>query len=111
MIKGKHKQAPHKHARPDGGDAFFPDPSGGPARTKDPLAEELAEEFLTSATSAEESLPEALDQEVPEESGGPFVISKAKDEFAKDVDASNPRGAKREPFPTANAVPVKKKKK
>src|SRR5262249_54968265 len=113
MTKGsKHKHAAPaaRHGRPDSGDAFLRDPGEGPARTKDDLAEELAEEFLHSATSAEESLPEALQDEVPEELGGPFVPSSGKREFAKGVDASNPRGAKKEAFPTPNAVPRERKR-
>src|SRR5437588_587914 len=98
MTKGskqKHAAAHVKQGRPDSGDAFLPDPGEGPARVKDDLAEELAEEFLQSATSAEESLPDALDSEVPEDMGGPFVPSSGKQEFAKGVDGSNPRGAKK----------------
>jgi hypothetical protein len=111
MTKGSnHKPAPVRHTRPDSADAFIPDPGDGPARIKDDLAEELAEEFLTSATSAEESLPDALDREVPEDSGGPFVPSTGKQEFARGVDASNPRGAEKEAFPTANAAAPRRKK-
>jgi hypothetical protein len=112
MTKGtKHKHpVPVKHGRPDSGDAFLRDPGEGPAHTKDDLAEELAEEFLLSATSAEESLPDALEGEVPEELGGPFVPSSGKREFAKGVDASNPKGARKEAFPTANAIPSDKKR-
>jgi hypothetical protein len=111
MTKGtKHKAHPAHHGRPDSGDAFFPDPGEGPAHTKDDLAEELAEGFLTSATSAEESLPDVLEGEVPEEMGGPFVPTTGKQEFAKGVDASNPRGAKKEAFPTPNAIPRERKR-
>jgi hypothetical protein len=69
-------------------------------RTKDGLAEELAEEFVESATSGEEEAEEELNQGVPEDEGGPFVVSNAQTEFASGTDASNPKGAKREPFPT-----------
>ncbi len=111
MTKGsKHKAPPPRHVRPDSGDAFLPDPGEGPAHTKDDLAEGLAEGFLTSATSAEESLPDVLEGEVPEELGGPFVPSTGKQEFAKGVDGSNPRGAKKEAFPTPNAVPRERKR-
>jgi hypothetical protein len=110
MTKGsKHKPpSPARHERPDSGDAFLPDPGEGPARIKDDLAEELAEEFLTGATAGE-SLADALDGEVPEEQGGPFVPSTGKQEFARGTDESNPRGAKKEPFPMANGVPRAKK--
>jgi hypothetical protein len=111
MTKGpKHKHPVARHERPDSGDAFIPDPGEGPARIKDDLAEELAEEFLTSATSAEESLPDALDSELPEEQGGPFVLSSGKQEFARGTDASNPPDAKKEAFPTPNAVPRARKR-
>lgn len=97
----KKNHAPKVHARPrsDDGNAFFPDPAGGPARVKDDLAEELAEEFLASATSGEETGEEAHERIVPEERGGPFVPSTAKREFAYDTDASNPPDAERAPFP------------
>jgi len=69
-------------------------------RSDDDLAENLGEEFVESATSGENQEEEVLDQEVPEERGGPFVESTAGTEFAWGTDASNPKGAKREPFPT-----------
>lgn len=100
-TKTKSKTAPlHIGARMDGGDAFIRDPGSGPAHTKDDLAENLAEQFLSAATSAEEVTPDALDQEVPEESGGPFVVTSGSTEFARDTDASNIPGADREPFPS-----------
>lgn len=86
--------------RDDHADAFLPDPDGGPARTSDDLAEELAEEFLKSATSGEYVGEDELDQEVPEESGGPFVIHPAHFEFAQDVDDSNPIDGSREALPS-----------
>jgi hypothetical protein len=101
----KHKYAPVHHGRSDSGDAFFPDPGEGRAHTKDALAEELAEEFLSSATSGEPSLQENRDNEVTDEAGGPFITTTARQEFAKGIDASNPPGAKKEAFPTANAQP------
>lgn len=86
--------------RDDDANAFLPDPDGGPVRTRDGLAEELAEEFLLSATSGEYVAEDALDREVPEESGGPFVIHPARYEFALDVDGSNPADAAREALPS-----------
>jgi hypothetical protein len=105
--KRKHP-SPARHGRPDSGDAFLPDPGDGPARVRDDLAEDLAEEFLKSATSAEETFPDTLEAQVPEEEGGPFVITRGKDEFAKGVDESNPRGAKAEAFPRPNAGPQRR---
>jgi hypothetical protein len=70
------------------------------SRSKDDLAEILAEQFVERATTGEEEAEEMLDQEVPEERGGPFVPSTAGAEFAEGTDPSNPKGSKREPFPT-----------
>jgi hypothetical protein len=72
---------------------------GGKAKSKDPLAEELGENFVKSAVSGEEGLEDDLDEVTEEESGGPFVETSGGTEFADGTDASNPKGAKREPFP------------
>jgi hypothetical protein len=69
-------------------------------RSKDDLVEELGEEVVAEATSAEHEAEDILDQEVPEERGGPFVETTGAEEFAHGIDPSNPKGAKREPFPT-----------
>jgi hypothetical protein len=68
--------------------------------SKDDLAEELGEQAVETMTSGEDEGEDLADQDVPEERGGPFVVTTAGTEFAEGVDASNPRGAKREPFPT-----------
>jgi hypothetical protein len=68
-------------------------------RSRDDLVEELGEEFVTEATSAEHEGEDVLDQEVPEERGGPFVETTGDQEFGHGVDPSNPKGASREPFP------------
>src|SRR5260221_11252495 len=94
------KPPPHAHGRSDPGDAFFPDPGGGPATVSDDLAEDLAEGFLASATSAEEQGEDRHEQVVDEEVGGPFVPSTAGREFAEDADDTNPPRASREAFPT-----------
>jgi hypothetical protein len=80
-----------KHHSPrdarDDGDAFIPDvvrrggdlakPAlrGGPPsrRNVDDEAEAFAEEFIASATSADDTFEEARDEIVLEEIGGPFV--------------------------------------
>lgn len=87
--------------RRDNADAFFPDPGEGPALAPDDLAEELAEEFLTSATTGHEHGGAAYEQVVEEESGGPFVVSSKRREFAHGFDESNIKGAVPEAFPTA----------
>jgi hypothetical protein len=67
--------------------------------TGEPLAEEMGEAFLQSATSGEESEAERRDRILPEESGGPFVRTRASQEFAYDIDESNIAEATREPLP------------
>lgn len=70
------------------------------ARSNEPLAEQLGEEFVTSVTSGGDMGDELLEQESVEERGGPFVETSGRTEFALGTDASNPRSAEREPFPT-----------
>lgn len=62
-----------RRSRKDSGEAFLPDPGAGAAHTNDTLAENLAEEYLESATSGEERGEEALNELVTEEIGGPFI--------------------------------------
>lgn len=87
--------------RQDDGDAFFPDPENGPARVPDDLAEELAEGFLSSATSGEET--DDHERVVPEENGGPFIQTSGDAEFAEGTDDANPEDAEAEPFPNAGS--------
>ena len=86
------------HGRSDDGNAFMPDPGDGPARIRDDLAENLAEDYLQAATQGPE-VEEDLDQIVPEEFGGPFVETTAAEEFAQGNDDANPEDASREPLP------------
>ena len=86
------------HPRSDDGNAFMPDPGDGPARSRDDLAENLAEDYLQAATQGME-VEEDHDQIVPEELGGPFVETTAAEEFALDTDEANPEDASREPLP------------
>ena len=65
----------------------------------DPLADELAIELLEKLTSGEDGGVELRDAFHEEEIGGPFVTTSSGQEFADGVDASNPRRARREPFP------------
>jgi hypothetical protein len=65
----------------------------------DALANELAAETIEKMTSGEDGGVELRDEFVDEEIGGPFVESTAGQEFADDVDASNPKRSRREPFP------------
>jgi len=69
------------------------------AKTKDAFAEELGEDFVEIATSGEDDKQDVFNQSVPEDAGGPFVETSGKTEFAHGTDASNIKGATREPFP------------
>jgi hypothetical protein len=82
----------------DDEEAFLPS-----AIRRDALAEELGEGFLRSATGAEDDEEDALEQVVPEESGGPFIVTTGATEFANDTDESNPVDATREPFPRTSS--------
>jgi hypothetical protein len=73
------------------------------AKSADPLVEALGEEFVAAATSGEEGSLEDLNRGVPEELGGPFVVTRARTEFARGTDRSNPKDATREPFPKTSA--------
>jgi hypothetical protein len=73
------------------------------ARSSDPLAAALGEEFVEAATTGEDAGLEAFNEGIPEEDGGPFVMTRGRDEFAHGMDRSNPKGATREPFPRVSA--------
>jgi hypothetical protein len=76
------------------------------ARTNDSLAEEMGEAFITAATSGEESESDRHEEVAEEEWGGPFVITRAEEEFADGTDESNIAEATREPLPkTSRANP------
>jgi len=91
----------------DSGEAFLPDPRNkGPRKTnkgasRDSLAQQLGEEFVSSATNAEDVRDDARDATTPDELGGPFVEVDATEEFAGDADGSKPVDGTRGPFPTA----------
>jgi hypothetical protein len=85
--------------RSDDANAFIPDPEQGPARTSDDLAELLAEDFVESATRGNEVLEDDLDQPLSDEIGGPFVVTRAREEFAEGTDDSNPEDAEAAPLP------------
>jgi hypothetical protein len=102
-LPGRQRAAvdPEKLARADSADAFIRHPDDGPVEVDDDLAETLGEDFVHSATSGEDQTDEVLDQVVSEEIGGPFIETGAEDEFADDVDPSNPPDAEKEPLPRA----------
>lgn len=72
----------------------------GSNHKNDDVADLLGGETVRSMTSGEYDGEDEQDQIVEEERGGPFIETKAKDEFAYDRDKSNPKRATREPFPT-----------
>jgi len=98
----------NRGGRSDSGDAFFPDPGDGPARAPDDLAETLAEDFLQSATTGSDVDDEVMNQVVSEEIGGPFVETSSSEEFANDIDESNPEDAIPEGRPMAVSGIVEK---
>lgn len=96
---------PHNHNGPrrsDSGEAFLPDPSEGPMRLDDDMAEMFGEDFVLNATSGGGDAAEGqLEEIVPEEFGGPFLETTAAEEFAHGTDESNPEDAEAEPLPRA----------
>jgi hypothetical protein len=86
-----------EHApRPEEASAFV-----DKSRSRESLAELVGEEFVEGATSGEDVRLETLDRRTPEDEGGPFVVTRGRDEFARGSDESNPEDGTREPFPTA----------
>ncbi len=69
------------------------------ARSRDDLAEELGEEAVAEMTSGEDQRESLLDVQNEAETGGPFVGTPGRVEFARGTDESNPSSATREPFP------------
>ena len=67
--------------------------------SREPLASELGQAFVESATSGEESEPERRERILTEEDGGPFVSTRASQEYAYGLDESNIAEATREPLP------------
>ena len=100
------QQAQRDARRPamDDGDAFLRDSRRAPSRSRVALAESLAEGFVRSATSAEESGEDSRGAYFIEEVGGPFLEVPASQQLARGVDASNPKGATRAAFPSAQRV-------
>lgn len=92
--------------RSDDANAFMPDPLEGPAQIDDDIAESLAEEFVTAATSGQDPTEDQLDELTEEEFGGPFIVTSAGDELAGTVDSMNPEDATREPLPRVMSAMV-----
>ena len=75
-----------------------------PGLTSDDLAEGLGEEFVEGVTSGEDVAEDVRDEVLPEEEGGPFVITSARTEFAYDTDESNPSDAEPAALPTVSPI-------
>jgi hypothetical protein len=99
----KRRRAVRRAERTDDARAFIPDPSEGGQPPSEDLAELLGEDFIESATRGNDVMEDDLSRELPDEVGGPFVLTRDRDELAYDVDASNPPDAEREAFPRATA--------
>ena len=74
----KQRDARASATRPDGGEAFVPDPSGKHGSIKHGSltktdVESFAEEFIASATAGEPVEMDAGDEVIEEEWGGPFL--------------------------------------
>ncbi len=77
------------------------EPFVGRPRSGDPLAAALGEEFISAATTGDEVRLAELNERIPEDDGGPFIITRGREEFGRKRDGSNPPGSTREPFPLA----------
>lgn len=78
------KRTSVRKRKPKDGDAFIRE-SEQVTGTRDDLAEMLAEQYLVTAVSGEESHEEAFNEVVPEELGGPFLETEADSEFGRTV--------------------------
>ena len=90
---------PGKRGRPSGQAGAQRNLGEGASADAKRLAAAILEVLAGARTPTEAA--QALEQVVPEERGGPFVETTGGTEFAEGTDASNPKGAKPEPFPTA----------
>ncbi|WP_433927654.1 hypothetical protein AB3662_31680 [Sorangium cellulosum] len=94
-------------SRADDRNAFIPDPGDGPTEVVDEFAEQIAEQYLASATSGKGDTTEDYEDMVdPEELGGPFIITTAEQEMGYSRDSMNPDDAEVEPFPLVNRSPL-----
>ncbi|WP_437670705.1 hypothetical protein [Sorangium sp. So ce131] len=101
------KDARERAESSDDRDAFIPAPKDGPVEVVDEFAEQIAEQYLASATSGKGDLTEDYEDELdPEEIGGPFIITTAEQEIAYSRDSMNPEDAEVEPFPLVTRSPL-----
>lgn len=88
-----------KPQRSDDADAFIRESDHG-ATVHDDLAQHLAEEYLRSAASGEERDELSRDELLAEELGGPFIESRAEQEFGTTMTRAKP-----DPEHEASALP------
>jgi hypothetical protein len=69
----------------------------------DPLAKQLGEACVKAMNSGEDELQNTFSSAVPEDRGGPFIITRGDVEFAEGTDESNPPETTREPFPKTSS--------
>ena len=90
--------------RPDDGTAFLPDPfargRSGHVQSKDSLADELGQQYVSSVTSGEDVATEQSAARTSEELGGPFLVTSAQSEYGATVNEAHPPGGEREAVPT-----------
>jgi len=86
----EHKRYIRPDRRRDGAIAFVAEPIEPPVRAHDDLAEGLAEDYLTGATTAEHTSAETDDTNAPEDLGGPFVETTAGAAPIDELDESDP---------------------
>ena len=77
----------------------MPDPEDGPAVINDSLAENLAEEFLESATRGEHVVDDVLERDRPRRAWRPFRRDHRRGRIRHGTDGANPEDAEREPLP------------
>ena len=100
----------HAHPRSDDGRAFLPDPFARRAEKhtsaeREALAADLGQGFVSAANAGQPVYQDTRDEVRDSEAGGPFVETTALEEFAGGTDATNPKDATKEPFPSALGQP------
>jgi hypothetical protein len=98
-LAGRVRDARAAAHRPDGGEAFLPDPTTKDRHNAlaDTDGESFAEEFIASATAGEPVEMEAQDEVVEEEWGGPFLELDAETSDSPDTLPEPPSLAKLPP--------------
>jgi hypothetical protein len=83
--------------------AFFAEDGAGHVPKLESMAQDFAEQFLTSALTGNETHAEAQDRVWEDELGGPFVVTSSKRELGRQ--RAELDEFEREAFPTPSAPP------